>query len=81
MKHDIALIEKQFLTLSKGLDKLTLKEKEIKGFLDIIHGPGYTTIAEHFMLLGIINSTIKLTEQLNIQKNLILEASVMIPNG
>ena len=76
--------EKEIRALESGLKQLSQSLAELGGGRDIeelipiIHGPGYTTEAEHYFVAGITDSLTQQVQNVTWLKNLLIEGTRVI---
>ncbi len=70
-RHDTKHLEARVAELRRSLAKLG-ETSDLEEFVKIIHNPGYTTIAEHTLLQGVVDSMIEQTKSLLVLKVVLL---------
>jgi hypothetical protein len=77
MKHDIAGLEKKLRTIQKGM--ANLGEQNLSDeFIQIIHGPGWTTPAEFMLVSAMADSLQKQIETAGAHCKQLVEAASRI---
>ena len=54
-KHDVTHLEAQIKELGGCLNSLA-NDRDFHEFITIIHRPGWTTVAEHLLVTGVVDS-------------------------
>lgn len=74
MKHDIAGLEKKLRTIQKGMADLG-KQNLTDDFIQIIHRPGWTTVAEFMLVSAMADSLQKQLEAAGAHCKQLMEAA------
>ena len=73
-KHQIEHLEARIHELHKSLTALG-GEDPVSGLINIIHNPGWTTIAEQAFVAGIVDVMLAQTKSLSEMKRVLLSAA------
>jgi hypothetical protein len=73
-KSDIVKLERGIKALDLSLKKLN-KKQSLNELINIIHGPGWTTLAEILFLQGAIDSLINQSESIQTLTDAVLKGS------
>jgi hypothetical protein len=76
-KHDIALLERQIKTLNRKLKQLA-EDDQLADLLRRIHGPGWTTEAEHLLVSSILGALERQLDNVVALKTNLLDGSRLI---
>ena len=73
-KHDLAHLEKKIGELRASLTNMA-DDKGFAELLTIIHKPGFTSVAEHLLLRGLVESMVEQAKTLSSLRQILLSAA------
>jgi len=76
-KHDVVHLENKIQELSDSLTGLAA-EKGFKDLAALIHKPGFTSVAESFLLTGVVGSMIEQAKVLSGLKQVLFDAAARV---